>query len=72
MTECHVSCYECGENRTPKIWRWLCEECAEEQRDRHRHETGHNPELHIALETTVADILRDIGRVHRITGGRKW
>lgn len=48
MSECRVTCQTCRtENGRPKQWRWLCETCAEECADQHRHTTGHQVELKV-------------------------
>lgn len=39
----------------PKIWHWLCEECAEECQHHHRQLTGHPTEL-LVTAPTIADI----------------
>lgn len=42
MAECVVTCQVCkDEEGKPKKWRYLCEDCADEQGHRHRRDTGH-------------------------------
>ena len=47
MTDFRVTCQACRTDTGPKVWRWLCEDCATECQDRHRAETGHQTELQI-------------------------
>lgn len=66
MADVEVRCLDCPGVR---VWRWLCEECAVEQRNTHRALTGHEVQLSIVEKPTMADVLSTIRRVHRITGG---
>ena len=51
MAECTVTCRTCrNDNNEPKLWRWLCEECATEHADQHRRDTGHRVELQVTQE----------------------
>jgi hypothetical protein len=71
MTTCHVSCRDCSEApNPPKVWNHLCVDCADDQLQAHRVETGHDPILHIPTEVTMAEIRRDIAAVNRLMGGR--
>jgi len=59
MPDCRVTCLTCRtDNNLPRIWRWLCEDCAQEHADRHRSETGHRTELTITVEPTIEDLKR--------------
>lgn len=71
MADCFVRCFDCDPVRGgPRTWRWLCEDCATEQRDDHMAQTGHcDVQLSIVEKPTMADVLSTIRRVHRITGG---
>lgn len=68
MTTCQVTCYACGTNTLPRVWRHLCVDCARQQIRTHQTDTGHRADLHIAEETTLEDIRRDIERASRLMG----
>ena len=73
MTECSVTCHDCGNRGIPKVWHHLCEDCARSQRDEHRLETGHEPDLYIATELSIQIIQRDFDRAYRaMTRRRSW
>lgn len=73
MTACSVTCHDCGTNGIPKVWNHLCEDCARSQRDEHRLDTGHDPQLYIAPEVSIQIIQRDFDRAHRLmTRRRGW
>lgn len=74
MTECSVTCHDCGNRGIPKVWHHLCEDCARGQRDEHRLETGHEPDLYIATELSIQIIQRDFERAHRqmTRRSRRW
>jgi len=58
MPDCTVTCTKCRtDDNQPKIWRWLCEDCAQEQADRHRRDTGHRVELQVTQEP-ITDSIR--------------
>ena len=65
MTNCSVTCHECGTGGIPKVWHHLCEDCAREQKARHVAETGHKADLYIATELSIHIIQRDFDRAHR-------
>lgn len=72
MTELTVRCRECRTDKgRDRIWRWLCEHCAEECRDRHIKESGHRD---VAIDgeqaPSIEELVRLIRRTRRITGGR--
>ena len=69
MTECTVTCYPCGADTRPKVWRWLCEDCAREQHARHRADTGHDADLYIAPEVDMPTIRRDMARARKLMRG---
>ena len=51
MTEVIVCCDVCrAEDGRQKRWRWLCEECAEEQLYSHKEQTGHQPWMVVVTE----------------------
>lgn len=67
-----VLCYDCPVDPFNKVrvWRWLCEVCAEECVEAHRRETGHKDmRINISEAATMEELLGDIKRVARITGG---
>lgn len=70
MTECTVTCHQCRKDTKPKIWRYLCEDCAREKQTLHRVETGHRPDLYVANEATLDRIMRDFSRAHNLLRGR--
>lgn len=73
MTLCTVTCDDCGKNSIPKVWRWLCQDCAEEHLQRHRADTGHDPQLYIPAEVTTDTIRRDFERARRLMRrGPRW
>lgn len=73
MTECIVKCYACrDEKNQPKRWRYLCEECAEEQGTRHRRETGHSCETVITRAGEPKQAFRMIADASRLMGRRGW
>ena len=73
MTDCSVTCNDCRTDGLPKVWRYLCEDCAREKRDEHRLETGHEPDLYIATELSIQIIQRDFDRAYRqMTRRRSW
>lgn len=62
MTECRVTCYSgCRNSRGdgPRVWHWLCECCAEECQENHRHQTGHT-DVHLDVVRTMEDLRRQI------------
>lgn len=73
MAECIVRCHVCKDDEDrPKRWRYLCEDCADEQGDRHRKETGHQCEMVITRDAppqkvfgAIADAGRLMGRFRR-------
>lgn len=70
MTDCKVVCRECRTPAGPRVWRWLCEECAEECLARHRRDTGHTDvSLMVTTEPTMADLRRQIVAAARV---RRW
>lgn len=53
------------------MWRWLCEHCAVECRDRHIEESGHQDVVIQGEQApSVEELVRLIRRTRRITGGR--
>lgn len=68
MTFCSVTCRQCAD--PPKVWNHLCTDCADEQLQAHRLDTGHDPILHIPDEVTMADIRRDMAAARRVMGMR--
>lgn len=70
MTACTVTCRDCGD--PPRVWNHLCVECADEQLQAHRLDTGHDPILHIPEEVTLADIRREMAAAARLMGRRTW
>lgn len=50
MSEHTVICRDC---EPPRRWRENCVHCAEDQADKHRHETGHQAELNITQNTAM-------------------
>jgi hypothetical protein len=69
MTACTVTCRDCED--PPKVWNHLCTDCADDQLQAHRMETGHDPILHIPTEVTWAEIRRDMAAASRLMGRRK-
>lgn len=60
MSDHVVICRTCRTHngRNPKIWRWLCEDCAEECADNHRRDTGHHVDLSITMFDELPQRLR--------------
>lgn len=76
MAECKVTCFDgCrnAKNTGPKVWRYLCEDCAQDQLDRHRKETGHS-DLHLAVTTEVSteDLRSKIRRAGQVLIRQGW
>ena len=66
MPECKVTCRICEPMR---VWHWLCEDCAQDCRDRHRRDEGHTTELLVVPDS--ADQLRhEVVKAARLMGGR--
>lgn len=63
MTDCRVTCRVCVTDAGPKVWRWLCEECASDCQDRHRADTGHATELLVVPDESFDDFLVKVKRV---------
>lgn len=73
MTQCSVTCHDCRTDGKPRVWHHLCEDCARSQRDEHRLETGHEPDLYIATELSIQIIQRDFDRAYQLmTRRRGW
>jgi hypothetical protein len=70
LPECSVTCHSgCRnvKNSGPKVWRYLCEDCAQEQLEKHRKETGHKDlNLKVASEVTMNDLRRKIRRAEQV------
>lgn len=62
MSVHRVTCVDCIEDGSSKIWRENCEECATERAEKHRAETGH--EVHLAITTNTGSMweLREMTR----------
>lgn len=59
MADCTVTCDLCRtDQNTPRVWHWLCEECATECADQHRQTTNHPVHLNITVEPTMGDIMK--------------
>jgi hypothetical protein len=56
MADCRVTCRSCTTKHGTRVWRWLCEDCADECRARHYAETGHVTELSVTVEPSVDEI----------------
>jgi hypothetical protein len=57
MTRCVVICDQCHDKyQQPNRWQHLCEDCAKEQLDRHRRDTGHT-ELELRVVSMTADTI---------------
>lgn len=76
MAECSVTCYAgCrnADNTGPKVWRWLCECCAQECLDNHRRDTGHTDlNLSVTSEVTMPDLRRRIRRAGQVLIRQGW
>lgn len=72
MSELIVRCRECRtDNGRERMWRWLCEHCAVECRDRHIEESGHQDVVIQGEQApSVEELVRLIRHTRRITGGR--
>lgn len=55
MADAYTVCEDCG-----RRWEWLCEECAQEQADRHRRDTGHAVGVRVTVVPTMAELRRMI------------
>lgn len=70
MAECKVTCHAgCrnDKNTGPKVWHYLCEECAQELLERHRRETGHTDlNLAVTREGSMQDLRRQIRRAGQV------
>jgi hypothetical protein len=68
MPECKVTCYTCrSDANQPKVWRWLCEDCATDCLDRHRRTTGHTD---LNLTVVTANAVRElIQQAHVVAAG---
>lgn len=69
MSECRVVCEECRSDEGARVWRWLCEDCAQDCRDRHRRDTGHTTELVVVPDSADA-LAEGVARAARLMGGR--
>lgn len=76
MTECRVTCYDGCRNDTgsgPKVWRYLCEDCAQEMLERHRRETGHaDLNLSVARDVSLPDLRRRVQRAGQVLIRQGW
>ena len=73
MSDCRVICSTCRtDTDRPKIWHWLCEECATECADQHRKETGHLVELRITREITAAELVERTCHAAKLLRRRSW
>ncbi len=63
MAECSVTCYTCTSTKGPKVWRYLCGDCAEDMLMRHRTETGHTD---LNLVVTQEPVFRKIERAGHV------
>jgi hypothetical protein len=71
VTECVVKCQLCrDEEDRPKKWRYLCEECADEQGARHRKDTGHECEMVITRDAKPEQAFRMIADAGRLAADR--
>lgn len=70
VPECVVRCYECPPVKgSPRKWRWLCRDCAEECQQRHREQTGHRDvQLILAEQPSIKHVQTMISRLT----GRGW
>jgi hypothetical protein len=74
MPECKVTCYTCrSDTNQPKVWRWLCEDCAADCLDGHRRSTGHT-DLNLAVVTapTISGLGSQIRQAHRQVVQMGW
>lgn len=73
--ECKQYCYECKDEKgMPRKWLWLCEECAEDNEEKHRKETGHTCET-IFTRPDSSDSRKVFGMIteaSRLMGRRRW
>ena len=62
--DCRVRCFDCTDDKgvPPRLWRYLCEDCAEEMQGRHRRETGHAPELVVTKDSAPTGQVYDLIR----------
>lgn len=73
MTDCSVTCHDCADGGVPKVWRYLCEDCAREKLDAHRLDTGHDPQLYVATEISIQIIQRDMAIARELMRGQsRW
>lgn len=75
MSECRVICrhLECrSDTGRPKVWHWLCEECATECADQHRRQFGHEVELEVTREPTIADLRQQTCMAAAMMRRRSW
>ena len=74
MSEHYVICRTCrtSNGRNPKRWQWLCPDCAQECADTHRRATGHEVELRITAEPTMADLQSDIRTLRLLQRKAGW
>lgn len=75
MTDCRVICRQCRDDTPlagPKIWRYLCVDCGEDQVARHRRATGHTDlELRIAADAPTGPTISALtDRI--VNAGRAW
>lgn len=71
VSELVVRCLECPKaDGRSRIWRWLCQDCANECLERHKSESGH-VDVHIQGErvTSIAELTSMLKITRRITGG---
>lgn len=75
MAECKVTCYSgCRNDRGdgPKVWRYLCEECAEEKLEQHRREGCSELHLAVTREGSVQDLRGQIRRAGDVLIRQGW
>lgn len=66
MSDCVVKCVECE-----RVWRWLCQFCAEECQVEHRREFGHETHLSVTVDDERATYDR-IVKAAGIVKGMGW
>ena len=62
MAEAIVHCFDCRDGDDHKRWRYLCEECAEEQLYEHKKTTGHQPYMVVTPDMTAAELRDQISK----------
>ena len=56
----------------PRRWRESCEECTRDIAAKHRGETGHDVELRLVAEPTIANLQKDMRTANLIARRNGW